>query len=208
METEKNSKSLTDKNEGIITCPRRHWSLYPDQFFWLLIGPRHRNRHVTCVNGQWGLSTKWRRSGSAGHFCTQVHASCMAGCVRPRKMHLRRATFCSFCLNTLRVILTDDLCVWKIKPQKELEQDLSIFSDRWQWAVWDSRTTFNTAERLVQWHGLRLSAANDAFAWVLFSSVFPTERVPHLAFWLFWFCVCGHWLLSPSHGHLTSARSG
>ena len=91
---------------------------------------------------QWGLFTKWRRSGSAGHFCTRVHAGCMAGCVRPRKTHLRRATFCSFCLNTLRVILTDDLCVrrtWKIKPEKELEQDFSIFiSDRWQWAVWDS----------------------------------------------------------------------
>ena len=25
-----------------------------------------------------------------------------------------------------------------------------------------------------------------------------------LAFWLFWFCVCGYWLLSPSHGHLAS----
>ena len=80
---------------------------------------------------KWGLFTKWRRSGSAGHFCTRVHAGCMAGCVRlggsgkekksfflfhyplvrPRKTHLRRATFCSFCLNTLWVILTDDLCV-------------------------------------------------------------------------------------------------
>ena len=74
----------------------------------------------------------------------------MAGCVRPRKTHLRRATFCSFCLNTLRVILMDDLCVrrtWKIKPEKELEQDFSIFfSDRWQSAVWDSeqRTTLQS----------------------------------------------------------------
>ena len=81
-------------------------------------------------NCKWGLFTKWRRSSSAGHFCTRVHAGCMAGCVRPRKTHLRRATFCSFCLNTLRVILTDDLCVrrtWKIKPEKELEQDFSFF---------------------------------------------------------------------------------
>ena len=31
----------------------------------------------------------------------------------------------------------------------------------------------------------------------------------YLTFWLFWFCVCGHCLLSPSpHGHLASARSG
>ena len=79
---------------------------------------------------QWGLFTKWRRSGSAGHFCTRVRAGCMARCVRPRKTHLRRATFCSFCLNTLRVILTDDFWVrrtWKIKPEKELEQGFSIF---------------------------------------------------------------------------------
>ena len=58
---------------------------------------------------------------------------------------------------------------------------------------------------LEQWHGLRLSAASDTFAWVLFST---QKRVQHLAFWLFWFCVCGHWLFSPSpHGHLASARS-
>ena len=84
---------------------------------------------MTCIS-QWGLFTKWRRSGSAGHFCTRVYAGCMVGCVRPRKTHLRRATFCSFCLNTLWVILTDDLCVrrtWKIKPEKELEQDSSLF---------------------------------------------------------------------------------
>ena len=67
--------------------------------------------------------------GLCGALLHTVHAGCMAGCVRPRKTHLRRATFCSFCLNTLRVILTDDLCVrrtWKIKPEKELEQDFSI----------------------------------------------------------------------------------
>ena len=85
---------------------------------------------VAARKNQWGLFTKWCRSGSAGHFCTRVHAGCMAGCVRPRKTHLRRATFCSFCLNTLRGILIDDLCVrrtWKIKPKKELEQDFLFF---------------------------------------------------------------------------------
>ena len=94
----------------------------------LIVGRCTVDTRELCT--QWGLFTKWRRSGSAGHFCTRVHAECMAGCVRPRKTHLRRATFCSFCLNTLRVILTDDLCVrrtWKIKPEKEVEQDFSIF---------------------------------------------------------------------------------
>ena len=70
---------------------------------------------------QGGLFTKWRRSGSAGHFYTRVHAGYMAGCAQPRKTHLWRATFCSFCLNTLRVILTDDFCVrrtWKSNQRK------------------------------------------------------------------------------------------
>ena len=58
-----------------------------------------------------GAIHKMAPSGSAGHFCTRVHVGCMAGCVRPRKTHLRNATFCSFCLDTVRVILTDDLCV-------------------------------------------------------------------------------------------------
>ena len=50
----------------------------------------------------------------------------------------------------------------KIKPEKELEQDFSIFfSDRWKWAVWYSEQRTNTAEWLVQWPGLRLSAASD-----------------------------------------------
>ena len=35
----------------------------------------------------------------------------------------------------------------------------------------------------------------------------PQKRVTHLAFWLFWFFVCGYWLLSPSFGHLASVRS-
>ena len=111
---------------------------------------------------------KWKRKKFLFHYPL---AGCMAGCVRSRKTRLRRATFCSFCLNTLRVILTDDLCVrrtWKIKPEKELEQDF-LFSDRWQVSSAGLRTTYNTADWLVQWLGLRLSAASDGF-------VFPTEK--------------------------------
>ena len=103
---------------------------------------------------QWGLFTKWRRSGSAGHFCTRVHAGCMAGCVRPRKTHLGRATFCSFCLKTLRVILTDDLCLrktWEIKRQKESGEDASIFFGPTTVSSVGLRTTCNTAERLLRW---------------------------------------------------------
>ena len=69
----------------------------------------------------WGLASvssavmgaihKMAPLGSAGHFCTRMHVGCMAGCLRPRKTHLRKATFCSFCFDTVRVILTDDLCV-------------------------------------------------------------------------------------------------
>ena len=80
-------------------------------------------QHLLVWFEEWGLFTKWRRSGPAGHFCTRVHAGCVAGWVWQGKTHLRRATFCTFCLNTLRVILTDDLCVrrtWKIKPEKDL----------------------------------------------------------------------------------------
>ena len=53
-----------------------------------------------------------------------------------KKKSTSYTTFCSFCLITLRVIpiLTDNLCVrrtsLKIKPEKELEQDFSVFSDR------------------------------------------------------------------------------
>ena len=50
-----------------------------------------------------------------------------------------------------------------------------------------------------------VAGGSDTFAWVLFS---PQKGAPHLAFWLFWFCVCGSWLLSSSYGHLASARSG
>ena len=129
----------------------------------------------------------------------------MAGCVPPRKTHLRRAAFCSFCLNTLRVILTDDHCVWrtwKIKPEKELEQDISIFfriDDKWAVRDSDQRTTLQTGLFSDTDCGCRRQAT------VLFST---QKRVSHQAFWLFWFCVCGHWLLSPSYGHLASARSG
>ena len=85
---------------------------FPASFESVLFGVMCRRCNPqTNVGKQWGLFTKWRRSGSAGHFCTRVDAGCMAGCVRSRKTHRRRATFCSFCLNTLRVILTDDLCV-------------------------------------------------------------------------------------------------
>ena len=41
-----------------------------------LHSPFARNFFVTwvsCEHGLWGLFTKWRRSGSAGHFCTRVH---------------------------------------------------------------------------------------------------------------------------------------
>ena len=147
---------------------------------------------------QWGLFTKWRRSGSAGHFCTRVRAGCMARCVRPRKFHLRRATFCSFCLNTLRVILTNEIWVrrtWKIKPEKELEQGFSIFFGSMTSEQCGTQNNVQHCRLAWQWHGLRLSATNNAFGWVLFSQ---QKRVSHLAFWLFWFCVCGYWLLSPS----------
>ena len=130
----------------------------------------------------------------------------MADCVPPRKNHLGRATFCSFCLKTRRVILTDDLCVrktWKIKRQKELQQDISIFFGSMIVSSAGLRTTSNTADRLLRWHGLRLSAASDAFAWGCFPH---RKKFRHQAFWLFWFCVCGYSLLSPSHGHLASTR--
>ena len=79
--------------------------------------------NLTEKNPPTGVSlfTKWRRSGSAAHFCKWVRAGFTAGCVRPRKTHLRRATFGKFSLNTLWVRLTDDLCVrrtWKLKQQK------------------------------------------------------------------------------------------
>ena len=38
----------------------RAWSLYPDQFFWLLIGPCHGNQHETCANSL-SLSQNWDR---------------------------------------------------------------------------------------------------------------------------------------------------
>ena len=72
-----------------------------------------------------GLFTKWSRSGLRGTF--QVHAGCVAGCVRPRKTHPGRATSCSFCMNRLWVIQT--ISVWeelekKTSHRKNLEQDI------------------------------------------------------------------------------------
>ena len=77
-------------------------------------------------NKNGGYSQNGAGRGLRGNF---VHGCMldMAGCVRLRKTHLGRATSCSFCLKTIRVILIDDLCVlntWKIKRQNELEQDI------------------------------------------------------------------------------------
>ena len=158
-----------------------------------------------------GAIHKMAPLGSAGHFRTQVHAGSMAGCVRQRKTDPGRAPFCSFCLNMAWVILADDLharTTWKNKLQTELEHDIPIFFGSMIMSRVEHRTEYSTAERLVRWHGLWLSAAGDAFACVLFWPLFsPQKRPPHLAFWLFWFCVCGYWLLLPFHGHLGSARS-
>ena len=183
---------------------------------WLFL---QKKKKVDLVDSQkegsfeeWGLFTQWRRSGSAGHFCTRMHAGCMAGCLRPRKTHLRNATFCPFCLDTVRVILTDDLCVqrtWKIKPQKEFQQDISIFriNDSEKCRTQNNRhgdgTTLQSGD--TDCGCWRQATPSLGFCFPLFS---PQKRVPHLAFWLFWFCVCGYWLLSPSFGHLASARSG
>ena len=84
-----------------------------------------------CSLFEWGLFTKWRRSGSAGHFCTRVHAGCMAGCVRAeKKLTLGELLFTPFAwkrvgwyLQTISVFEKLE----KIKRQKELEQDITIF---------------------------------------------------------------------------------
>ena len=109
-------------------------------------------------------------------------------------------------------MLTDDLCVrrtWKIRPQKELEQDNSIFFGSMAVSSVGLRTMYSTAERLAQWHGLRLLAASNAFACVLFFLCFPHRKGFHTQrFWLFRVGLCcGSWLLSPSHGHLASSAS-
>ena len=157
-----------------------------------------------------GLFTKWRRSGSAGHFCTRVYAGCMAGCVLPRKTHLRRANFCSFCLN----MLWGDtyrwyLCSKNLKNQareKESAQDFSIFQIDDKWAVWDSEQ--HTTLQIGLYSDPDCGCQRQATPSLGFC--FPDRKGfrPHLAFWLFWFCVCGYWLLSPSYGHLVSAKSG
>ena len=46
----------------VHTCNKNSHSSYPDPVFWLLIGPRHRNRHVTCVNRSWLIFPAWGRS--------------------------------------------------------------------------------------------------------------------------------------------------
>ena len=81
---------------------------------------------------EWGLFTKWSRSGLRGTF--QVHAGCVAGCVRPRTTHLGRATSCSFCMNGhgwyRRSLCAKNLR--KNKPQKKFRaRYFFYFSDRW-----------------------------------------------------------------------------
>ena len=75
---------------------------------------------------KWGLFTKWRRSGSAGLFRTLMHAGCVAGCAQPRKAHLVRAAFCPFCLNTLRVLLADYLCVGLFEELLKNEPQITL----------------------------------------------------------------------------------
>ena len=56
-------------------------------------------------------------------------------------------------------------------------------------------TLYNSAERLERWHWLRLSAASNAFAWVLFSFVFPTEKGSTQSSVLAVLVLCcGYWL--------------
>ena len=103
----------------------------------------------------------------------------------------------------------------KIKQQKELKQDFSVFffSDQWQWAVFPGpRTKYNTAQRLLRWQGLRLSVRGKRRLHLRFvlplSS--PQKRVPHLPFWLFWvvFAVIVFCHRLTATLRLASARSG
>ena len=123
----------------------------------------------------WGLFTKWCWSGTAGHFCTKVHAGCVAVCVRPRKTHLRKATIMLLLPELHGVILADYLCVsrtGKTKPLQETEEDIYIFFRPMTVSGVGLRTGYNQAECLVRWHALRLSAASDAFCVLLFLCVF------------------------------------
>ena len=140
-------------------------------------------------------------------------ACCLACCVRPGKTHLQRATFCSFAWIHLGWYL-QTVC-WKNLKNRATERVRAryffffVFFGSTTVSSVGLRTAYNAAERRVRWHELRLSAASDTFAWVLLSFVFPTEKgSTSIAFLLFWFCVCGFWLLSPSYSHLAFSRSG
>ena len=111
-------------------------------------------------------------------------------CVRPRKTHLWWATCCSFRMNTLRVILTDDLCVrrtWKINPQKELEQDISIFlqTDDSEQCGTQNNVQHCRAPCTVTWTAV-VGGKRPLRLRFCSSFVFPTEnKFRHLAFCLF-----------------------
>ena len=160
--------------------------------------------------------TKWRRPGSAGNFCTQVHAGWLVACGRwlvgwlhaAEKNSPSESYFCSLCLITRRVILTDDLCVrrtWKIRPQKELEQDILFCR------IDDSSGACGNQNNVQHCRApctvIQTSVVGDkrrlrfGFAFLCFP---PQKRVPHLTFSLFWFCVCGYCLLWPSYDRLPS----
>ena len=157
-----------------------------------------------------GLSTKWRRSGFAGHFCTRVHAGCMAGCVRPRKLTLGEL-FCSFSrihsgwyLQTISVFEELEKSGHR-KSSARYFYFLRIDGSeqcRTQNNVQHCRASCTVTRTAVVGGKQHLRLR---FVLPLFSL---QKRFPHLAFWLFrvGFC-CGSWLLSPSHGHLTSRAS-
>ena len=99
---------------------------------------------------QMGAIHKMALVGVCGAFL-YTGACQMYGWLRAaKKTAPSESYFCSFCWNTLRVILTDDLCVWgtwKVKPQKGLEQDLSIFfriDDSKQCGTQEQRTTLQS----------------------------------------------------------------
>ena len=103
---------------------------------WRTFQRAQRNRLVEMINARtwssawprfgvqhWGLVTKWRQSGSAGHFCTPVHAGCMAGCVPLRKTYVSRGTFCSFCF---RSISARNIVTWAFFFFERRFQPLSV----------------------------------------------------------------------------------
>ena len=136
----------------------------------------------------------------------------MAGCVRPWKTHPGRATFGSFCLNTLGVIITDHLCFENSKNQatERVRARYFYFFESMIVSSVLLGTTYNTAEHLVRWHRLWLSAASDAFACVLFCLCFPHKNGLHTQRFGcsgFVFAVIGQWLMWPPWGHLASTRA-